>query len=209
MTDTSGIGVFCGLDIGKVRTPARILIDIGDGSVFPTAGHLTSYAGLAPATRTSGFSIRGDTPPDGATSSSNAPSTSPRSPHPGHPRAYYDKKRTEGKHRVAALTCLARRRTDVLFAMLRNGTLFQPSQRQQLDEARRGTFSAACAHYGKEGVGEHGEGAVPVPGHVAADLVPVQATFVLRCLEALLDRPPETCTRSRSSTPASRGAWAR
>ncbi|MEU1321220.1 transposase, partial [Streptomyces tibetensis] len=30
---------------------------IGDGSSFPTAAHLASYAGLAPATRQSGTSI--------------------------------------------------------------------------------------------------------------------------------------------------------
>ncbi|MEV5827941.1 IS110 family transposase, partial [Spirillospora sp. NPDC052242] len=41
-------------------------------------------------------------------------------------RAYYDKKRSEGKHHVAALTCLARRRTDVLFVMLRDGTPYRP-----------------------------------------------------------------------------------
>jgi hypothetical protein len=35
-------------------------------------------------------------------------------------RAYYDRKRTEGKKHNAALTCLARRRVDVLFAMLRD-----------------------------------------------------------------------------------------
>ncbi|MEV4418328.1 IS110 family transposase, partial [Catellatospora sp. NPDC049609] len=35
-------------------------------------------------------------------------------------RAYYDRKRAEGKHHNAALICLARRRCDVLFAMLRD-----------------------------------------------------------------------------------------
>lgn len=50
-----------------VRTGARILIDVddggdSDGSTFPTAGHLASYAGLAPATRGSGSSIRGEQP---------------------------------------------------------------------------------------------------------------------------------------------------
>ncbi len=38
-------------------------------------------------------------------------------------------------------------------------------------------------------MGEHGEGDVPVPAHVAADFVLVQAALVLRGLEALLDRP--------------------
>lgn len=45
-----------------VRTGARILIEVGDGSTFPTASHLAAYAGLAPATRSSGSSIRGEQP---------------------------------------------------------------------------------------------------------------------------------------------------
>ncbi len=54
LTSMPGIGV---------RTGARILIDIGDGSSFPSAAHLAAYAGLAPATRSSGSSIRGEQPP--------------------------------------------------------------------------------------------------------------------------------------------------
>lgn len=45
-----------------VRTGARILIDVGDGTTFPTAAHLAAYAGLAPVTRSSGSSIRGEHP---------------------------------------------------------------------------------------------------------------------------------------------------
>ena len=41
-------------------------------------------------------------------------------------RAYYDRKRAQGKKHNAALICLARRRCDVLHAMLRNGTTYQP-----------------------------------------------------------------------------------
>ncbi|MDQ1292874.1 MAG: hypothetical protein QG608_755 [Actinomycetota bacterium] len=35
-------------------------------------------------------------------------------------RAYYDRKRAQGKRHNAALICLARRRVDVLFALLRD-----------------------------------------------------------------------------------------
>lgn len=42
---------------------------------------------------------------------------------------------------------------------------------------------------GQERVGEHGESDVSVPAHVAADLVLVQAAFVLRALETFLDFP--------------------
>ena len=43
-------------------------------------------------------------------------------------RTYYDKKRAEGKKHNAALICLARRRCDVIYAMLPNGTYYQPPQ---------------------------------------------------------------------------------
>ena len=57
-----------------VRTAARILLDVGDASLFPTAGHLAAYAGLAPVTHRSGTSIRGEFP---ATIGKQAPQTGP------------------------------------------------------------------------------------------------------------------------------------
>jgi hypothetical protein len=41
-------------------------------------------------------------------------------------RTYYDRKRAEGKSHTAALTCLARRRVDVLHAMIRDRQNYQP-----------------------------------------------------------------------------------
>ncbi len=110
-----------------IRTAARLLLDIGDGSAFATAGHLAAYAGLAPVTRRSGSSIRGEHPSRGANKhlkralflSAFAALHDPDS------RAYYDRKRAAGKKHNAALICLARRRVDVLHAMLRNGTYYQ------------------------------------------------------------------------------------
>ncbi|WP_406292718.1 IS110 family transposase [Embleya sp. NBC_00888] len=111
-----------------VRTGARILIDVGDGSRFPSAAHLAAYAGLAPATRSSGSSIRGEQPSRRGNKqlkrafflSAFAALNDPAS------RAYYDKKTAQGKHHTQALLCLARRRADVLFAMLRDGTFYEP-----------------------------------------------------------------------------------
>ncbi|PZQ74863.1 MAG: IS110 family transposase, partial [Micrococcus luteus] len=42
-----------------IKTAAQILLAIGDGTGFETAGHLAAYAGIAPITRRSGTSIRG------------------------------------------------------------------------------------------------------------------------------------------------------
>src|SRR5690606_28976519 len=43
---------------------------------------------------------------------------------------------------------------------------------------------------GEEGESSHGEGYVPVPGGVAADLVVIETRLVFRGLETLLDHPP-------------------
>jgi len=126
LTSMPGIGV---------RTAARILLEVGDGSSFPTSGHLAAYAGLAPVTRRSGTSIRGEHPPKGGNKqlkrafflSAFAALADPLS------RAYYDRKRAEGKKHNAALICLARRRVDVLHAMLRTQT---PYQHKTADEPR-------------------------------------------------------------------------
>jgi Transposase IS116/IS110/IS902 family len=44
-----------------VLPPIKILTIVGDGSAFPTARHLAAYTGLAPVTRRSGSSIKGET----------------------------------------------------------------------------------------------------------------------------------------------------
>ncbi|XAS68626.1 IS110 family transposase [Micrococcaceae bacterium Sec5.7] len=108
-----------------VRTEARIITEVA-GKEFKTAGHLASYAGLAPVTWRSGTSIRGDHPSKKGNKSLKrafflsafAALKDPLS------RAYYDRKRAEGKRHNQALIALARRRCDVLFAMLRDGTLY-------------------------------------------------------------------------------------
>ena len=40
-------------------------------------------------------------------------------------RAFYERKRAEGKRHSQALIALARRRVNVIWAMLRDGTLFE------------------------------------------------------------------------------------
>ncbi|MCD2147557.1 IS110 family transposase [Gordonia paraffinivorans] len=110
-----------------VRTAARILLEVGDGSAFASAAHLAAYAGIAPVTHRSGSSIRGEHPARSGNRklkrvlflSAFAALHDPTS------RAYYDRKRAEGKKHNAALICLARRRCDVLYAMLKNKTFYR------------------------------------------------------------------------------------
>ncbi|ASE96722.1 IS110 family transposase [Burkholderia cepacia] len=110
-----------------VRTAARLLTEVAH-KAFASAAHLAAYAGLAPVTRRSGSSIRGEHPSRRGNKvlkralflSAFAALRDPVS------RAYYSRKIQQGKRHNQALIALARRRCDVLFAMLRDGTIYQP-----------------------------------------------------------------------------------
>jgi len=117
LTSMPGVGI---------RTAARLLTEVA-GKHFESAGHLASYAGLAPVTRRSGSSIRGEHPSRRGNKmlkralflSAFAALRDPVS------RIYYDRKISQGKRHNQALIALARRRCDVLYAMLRDGTLYE------------------------------------------------------------------------------------
>lgn len=111
-----------------IRTQSRILTEVV-GKDFASPAHLASYAGLAPVTWRSGTSIRGDH----ASRKGNKPlkralflsAFASIKCKDNISRAYYDKKRAEGKKHNQAVIALARRRCNVLFAMLRDGTLYE------------------------------------------------------------------------------------
>jgi transposase len=114
-----------------IRTAARVLPEIGDIAAFPTPGHLAACAGLAPVTRRSGSSISGEHPPKGGSKALKRAMflAAFASLHDPLSRTYYDRKRAEGKKHNAALICLARRRSDVACAMLRDHQPYQPSRK--------------------------------------------------------------------------------
>ncbi|CAM7683930.1 IS110 family transposase [Escherichia coli] len=118
LTSMPGVGV---------RTAARLLTEVACRA-FASAAHLAAYAGLAPVTRRSGSSIRGEHPSRRGNKalkralflSAFAALRDPIS------RAYYTRKMSQGKRHNQALIALARRRCDVLFAMMRDGTFYTP-----------------------------------------------------------------------------------
>lgn len=124
------------------RTGARILAEVGDGTRFANGSKLASYAGLAPVTRQSGTSLKGESKSRrGNHRLKNAmflaAFASLRDP---ESKTFYDRKRAEGKKHNAALICLARRRCDVILAMLRD---HQPYLTPAEREARRPAVEAA------------------------------------------------------------------
>jgi transposase len=110
------------------RTGARILAETGDGSAFASGSKLAAHAGLAPVTRQSGTSLAAETRSRrGNHRLKNAmfPAAFASLRDPAS-KAFYDRKRAEGKRHNAALIGLARRRCDVIPAMLRTGQPYQP-----------------------------------------------------------------------------------
>jgi len=109
------------------RLGARIAVEIGSISRFRTPGHLAAFAGLGPTVWKSGTSINASRPSRfGNHRLKNAlflvAFASLRHP---PSRTYYDRKRAEGKRHNQALLCLARRRVDVLHAMLTQHALYR------------------------------------------------------------------------------------
>lgn len=107
---------------------AEFLVAVGDLSAFESADQLAAYAGLVPAARDSGKRVGNNRRMRGGNkilkrvfflSAFASLRSSP------HSRAFYDRKRAEGKRHTQALIALARRRVNVLWAMLRDGTTFQ------------------------------------------------------------------------------------
>src|SRR4051812_25539043 len=106
---------------------AEFLVVVGEISAFESADRLAAYAGLVPAARDSGKRVGNNKRMRGgnkilkrvfyqsAFASLRASAES---------RTFYDRKRAEGKRHTQALIALARRRINVLWAMLRDETTF-------------------------------------------------------------------------------------
>jgi transposase len=107
---------------------AEFLVAVGDICAFESADRLAAYAGLVPAARDSGKRVGNNRRMRGGNKSlkrvfyQSAFASLRSAP---ESRAFYDRKRAEGKRHTQALIALARRRVNVLWAMLRDGTTFE------------------------------------------------------------------------------------
>jgi transposase len=115
-----GMGVLLG---------AEFLVAVRDLCAFESADRLAAYAGLVPAANDSGKRVGNNKRMRGGNkalkkvfyqSAFSSLRSAPES------RAFYDRKRAEGKRHTQALIALARRRVNVVWAMLRDGTTFEP-----------------------------------------------------------------------------------
>jgi transposase len=119
LTSLPGMGLILG---------AEFVVAVGDVSAFESADQLAAYAGLVPASRDSGKRVGNRRRMRGGNkilkrvfyqSAFASLRSAPES------RAFYDRKRAEGKRHTQALIALARRRVNVVWAMLRDGTEFE------------------------------------------------------------------------------------
>lgn len=121
---------------------AELIAAVGDLNSYANAGRLASAAGLVPVPRDSGR----------RTGNLHRPvrysrklrrvfylSANAAMMREGPNRDYYLKKRSEGDEHVQALICLARRRVDVLWALLRDNRVFEltPPARKSVPETAR------------------------------------------------------------------------
>jgi transposase len=111
------------------RLGAEFLAAVGDPARIGSADQLAAWAGLAPVARESGKRTgRLHTPKRYSRrlrrvmymSALTAIRCDPTS------RAYYQRKRDQGKRAIPATICLARRRTNVLYALIRDNRTWQP-----------------------------------------------------------------------------------
>jgi transposase len=114
--------------IGDLLGAEFLVATGGSLSGFASANHLAGYAGLAPTPRDSGRRTGNLHRPKRYsrhlqrafyTSALISIQRSPAS------KAFYDRKRAEGKRHSQAVLALARRRVNVLWAMLRDGQLYE------------------------------------------------------------------------------------
>ena len=107
---------------------AEFLVCVGDVSAFESADRLAAYAGLVPAARDSGKRVGNRRRMRGGNKTLKrifyqAAFASLRGS--AESRVFYDRKRAEGKRHKQALIALARRRVNVVWAMLRDGSTFE------------------------------------------------------------------------------------
>jgi transposase len=110
------------------RLGAEFLVSVGDLAAFSSPDKLAAYAGLAPVSRDSGKTQGRLVRARGGNKTLKRVFYQAAFASLRHPasRQFYDRKRQEGKRHHQAVLALARRRVNVLFAMLRDDVPFMP-----------------------------------------------------------------------------------
>jgi len=121
----------------NIVTAAKIISQVIDIGRFSSPAKLAKFIGVAPVEKSSGRKIRYQKSKHGKRYLYSAiyfialnHISRTRDGRDNNPisRAYYLKKISEGKTKKEAITCLARRLTDVIYAIMRDGSIYSFSK---------------------------------------------------------------------------------
>lgn len=117
-------------------TAATIVTELGDVSRFRNRDDVTAFAGLDPSVKESGTSIRGRShlTKRGSRNLRRVLGGAAWGVMMHNPvfKAYYQKKKKEGKHYFTILVAMARKLLIIIYAMLKTNTPYDPSRYPQL-----------------------------------------------------------------------------
>lgn len=116
------------------KTTVRFIAEIGNISKFPTGGHLASYAGLAPINRQSGTglnTVSKDRSGNHRLKNALFLSAFVASRYDNGAAGHYERQRNKGKRHNAAVIAVARKRCDLIHAILTKRQAYQASEHTQ------------------------------------------------------------------------------
>jgi transposase len=125
----------------NIVTAAKIISQVIDIDRFSSPSKLAKFIGVAPVEKSSGRKIRYQKSKHGKRylysaiffiALNHISRTRGRRDNNPISRAYYLKKISEGKTKKEAITCLARRLTDVIYAIMRDGSMYSFSKVKSL-----------------------------------------------------------------------------
>lgn len=104
---------------------ARLLVEVGDITRFPSKSHFASWNGTAPLDASSGDQVRHRLSRKGNRQINRVLHTMARVQlrNPTEGRAYYDRKKADGKAPMEAMRCVKRRLSDIVFQTMLNDTV--------------------------------------------------------------------------------------
>ncbi len=120
LTDLPGIGP---------SGAARLLVEVGDITRFPDRDHFASWNGTAPIDASSGDQIRHRLSRAGNRQINRVLHimATVQLRNPGEGRAYYDRRKAEGKTSMEAMRALKRRLSNIVYKTMLDDTITQPA----------------------------------------------------------------------------------
>uniref|UniRef100_UPI002F2B69DD IS110 family transposase n=1 Tax=Motilibacter deserti TaxID=2714956 RepID=UPI002F2B69DD len=183
---------------------ARILADVGDVARFPDRNRFASWTGTAPLEASSGEQVRHRLSRAGNRRLNHvlhiAAIVQLRHDTPG--RAYYRRKRAEGKTAMEALRCLRRRISDAVYRQLVADATRMSAERHELEvTGPGGQTGAALSSSAADLTPVVGSSDQPQPGPADPDPTPARRPSTKHS-SARSRRPSRATARSRGQAPS-------